>query len=207
MFDSGRLGPLEWAAAGRPLAGQDVSGDQWVMAGAGEQALICVVDGLGHGDDAASAARRATGVVVEDPTEPLEALFVLCHQRLAQTRGCAMTLVRIGLDDGVLSWLGVGNVGATLVHRDAGGSVSRQNAMLRGGIVGQQLPGPLNARTTMMLPGDLLLIATDGLGGDFDADPDLSKPAGELAAQLLERRASDGDDALIVAVRNRGPSR
>ncbi len=155
---------------------------------------------------AADAAHRATDIVAQHPAEPLRTLFGLCHEALAVTRGCAMTLTRIGLDDGSLGWLGVGNVAASLIRMSVDGSVSRQSALLRGGVVGYQLPPQLHVRHTVMLPGDLLLIGTDGLASDFAENTRAGQPTGELATYILEHCAKGTDDALILALRNRGPS-
>jgi hypothetical protein len=106
-----------------------------------------------------------------------------------------------------LSWLGIGNVAAYLVRVSTTGSVVAEAAMLRGGIIGQQLPSPLRVRDTDMLPGDLLLLGTDGLASGFAEAADLSMPTGQLVTEILENCAKGNDDALILAVRNRGPSR
>ncbi|HEY3718167.1 MAG TPA: SpoIIE family protein phosphatase [Jatrophihabitantaceae bacterium] len=207
MFETGRLGPLEWAVAGRPLAGESVSGDGWLVVESADQALFGAIDGLGHGEAAAVATQLATKVVSENPGAPLDELFALCHHALEGTRGSAMTLVRIGLEDGPLSWLGIGNVAAYLVRVSTTGSVVAEAAMLRGGIIGQQLPSPLRVRDTDMLPGDLLLLGTDGLASGFAEAADLSMPTGPLVTEILENCAKGNDDALLLAVRNRGPSR
>jgi len=184
-----------------------VSGDGWLVVESAGQALIGAIDGLGHGEAAAVAAQLATKVVTENPAAPLDDLFALCHHALEDTRGSAMTLVRIDLDDGTLSWLGIGNVAAYLVRVSTTGSVVAEAAMLRGGIIGQQLPVPIRVRDTAMLPGDLLLLGTDGLANGFEEGADLSRPTGQLVTDILEKCAKGNDDALILAVRNRGPSR
>ena len=207
MLESGRVGPLEWAVTGKPLVGEQTSGDDWVVTEFPGHALIGVVDGLGHGEAAAVAARRALRVAADNPAEPLDRLLTMCHEALEGTRGGAMTLARIDLDSGSLEWLGVGNVGAYLVRVSTTGSVVAEAAMLRGGILGHTLPSPLKVRDTEMLPGDLLLLGTDGLGIGFEDTVDLSMPTTQLVVDLLERCAKDTDDALVLAARNRGPSR
>lgn len=207
MFETGRLGPLEWAVAGQALAGEQVSGDAWIALETDGLALIGAIDGLGHGPAAAEAAERATKIVTQHAGEPLETLFELCHEAMEGTRGGAMTLARIDLGDGTLSWLGIGNVAAYVIRTGPTESVVAQAVMLRGGIIGYRLPSPLHAREIAMLPGDLLLIGTDGLSAGFEDAIDLSAPTGQLAADILEHCAKNTDDALIIAVRNRGPSR
>lgn len=205
MFETGRLGPLEWAVAGQALGGEQVSGDAWIVLETGGQALLGAIDGLGHGPLAAEAAELATKTVTQHPNEPLETLFELCHHALEGTRGVAMTLARI--DDGALSWLGIGNVAAYLIRSAPTHSVVAHAAMLRGGIIGYRLPSPLQVRESPMLPGDLLLIGTDGLSSGFEDAVDLSAPTGQLVTDILTQCAKDTDDALVMAVRNRGPSR
>lgn len=114
MNDDGRLGPIEWATASRPLRGEDVSGDQPVVVDVlGTAALFGVIDGLGHGAPAATAATRAAGVIDGAAQEPLDVLFGLCHRQLASTRGVAMTLARIDFRAETLQWMGVG---LSLIH-------------------------------------------------------------------------------------------
>ena len=207
MLESGRVGPLEWAVTGKPLVGERTSGDDWVVIEYPGHALIAVVDGLGHGEAAAVAARRALRVAADNATEALDRLLTMCHEALEGTRGGAMTLTRIDLDTGSLEWLGIGNVGAYLVRVSTTGSTVAEAAMLRGGILGHTLPTPLKVRETAMLPGDLLLIGTDGLGIGFEDTVDLSMPTTQLVVDLLDHCGKDTDDALILAARNRGPSR
>ena len=69
MHQNGRLGPIEWAIAGRRLPGEHVSGDQPIAVGIDtDAALFGVIDGLGHGPDAATAAIRAVEVLKEPAT-------------------------------------------------------------------------------------------------------------------------------------------
>lgn len=192
---------------GKPLVGERTSGDDWVVVEYPGHALIAVVDGLGHGEAAAVAAQRALRVAAANATEALDRLLTMCHEALEGTRGGAMTLTRVDVDTGSLQWLGIGNVGAYLVRVSTTGSMVAEAAMLRGGILGHTLPTPLKVRQTAMLPGDLLLIGTDGLGIGFEDTVDLSMPTTQLVVDLLDRCAKDTDDALILAARNRGPSR
>jgi negative regulator of sigma-B (phosphoserine phosphatase) len=207
VFETGRAGPFEWAVAGQALAGEPVSGDGWMILEVDGQVLVAVVDGLGHGPAAAEAAQRAITIIRQHPAAPLETLFALCDEALAGTRGGAMTLARIDIADGTLSWLGIGNVGAYLVRMGPTQAEVAHAAMLRGGIIGYQLPAPLVARDSTMQPGDLLLIATDGLVSGFEDGADLSIPTGQLVKDILDQCAKPSDDALIMAVRHRGPTR
>ena len=74
------------------MPGEDVSGDRHVAASAAHGLAIAVIDGLGHGPDAAFAAGRAAEVVEGHPDAQPEELVRLCHEALQRTRGAAITI-------------------------------------------------------------------------------------------------------------------
>jgi hypothetical protein len=207
VFETGVSGPIEWAVAGQPLPDEDESGDGWVVAETVGATLFGVIDGLGHGHWAAVAAGQAASVLRENPAEPLNALFVLCHQALSGTRGAAITLGVIDHAQATLEWLGVGNVAGSVVRASPAGPTVRSSVMLRGGVIGHQLSGVLRPEKTSIRPGDVVLFGTDGLRSGFDDRPDLSQSAGALAQAILARCAKGIDDALVLVARYRWGTR
>lgn len=205
MRRQGWLGPIEWAAARRPRPDEQVCGDYPIALDvSGEAALFGVLDGLGHGTEAATAAICAAEVLAGAHAEPLEALFQLCHRALADTRGVAMTLARIDFNAGTMRWLGVGNVTANLVAKAASGVEVRSCALLAGGIVGYRLPGVLHPHSVSIRPGDLLVVASDGISEDYLDSIDFAGTAMMTAEQILDKHAKETDDALVLAARHRG---
>jgi serine phosphatase RsbU (regulator of sigma subunit) len=199
------VGPIEWAAVRRPLPGEPVCGDQPVALRVGDAgALFGVVDGLGHGAPAAEAAECAARVVSRDCAEPLDILIRSCHRALTDTRGAAMTLARINFDVGELAWIGIGNVTAHVVAKSAKGMEIRSAARLTGGIVGYRLPEKLLAERVPIGPGDLLVIASDGIAEDHLEDIDFAASATTIAEHVLAHHSRETDDALIMAARHRG---
>jgi hypothetical protein len=185
-----------------------VSGDQCVVEVTETETLLAVIDGLGHGPEAASAAGKAVEVLRENPAEPVEVLLVLCNAALARTRGAAITIASISATNGSMSWLGVGNVEAALFRSgqsggssgNAAGRSSPDMALLLGGIVGHQLP-TLRPHTVDLRPGDVLLMATDGIARSFTQDVHLGAAPARLADGILENLARPTDDALILVAR------
>jgi serine phosphatase RsbU (regulator of sigma subunit) len=205
--DNGRLGPIEWATAGRPLPGEHVSGDQSIAIDIGSGgALFGVMDGLGHGPAAATAALRAVEALKHAHTERLEVLVQLCHRVLGGTRGVAMTLARVDYADSTLSWAGVGNVTANLVAKDAAGIHIRSSARLAAGIVGYRIPEIRPAQVISLRAGDLIVIATDGITDDHLDQIDFAASARVIAEEILSKYAKESDDALVLAARHRGTS-
>ncbi|MFF0543899.1 SpoIIE family protein phosphatase [Nocardia thailandica] len=204
MHEDGFFGRTEWSAAGRALPGQDVSGDRAVaLDTGGNGVLFAVLDGLGHGTAAAEAAERAVTVLTENRGEPLDVLMVLCHRAMADTRGAAVSLALMS-DGDTLHWLGVGNVESRLLAAGPAGPETRATMLLTGGIVGYRLPTHLQPQTVPMRPGDLLLMATDGIVTVGPEAIDLGRPTTAITADLLARDAKDTDDALVLAARYRG---
>jgi phosphoserine phosphatase RsbX len=207
MAEHGWLGPIEWAAKARPRPGENTCGDKLIAVDVdGTGALIGVLDGLGHGAEAAEAAMRGVDVLRSGRAEPLDLLVQRCHRALSGTRGAAMTLVHINFQEDILSWLGIGNVAADLVAKHPAGVEVRSSARLTGGIVGYRIPEALTPQEVPIRPGDLLVIASDGIAEDHLDDIDFSASSLTIADQILRRHAKDNDDALVLAARHRGAS-
>ncbi len=192
--------PIEWGWAGAALDGEPVSGDLHVVAAFPGGALVAVIDGLGHGVEAAEAARRAAAVREASPGEPVEALVERCHEALRKTRGAVMSVASIDDRTATLSWVAVGNVEAILVRAPGRAAAARESVTPRGGIVGYQLP-PLRAASHRVAPGDTLVLATDGIRSGFVADLDAREPPDAIARAVLLRHGRASDDALVLAAR------
>jgi negative regulator of sigma-B (phosphoserine phosphatase) len=198
---------MEWAAAGRPRPGERVCGDHPIVVEVGgNAALFGVLDGLGHGEAAATAALRAVEVLRGARAEPLDVLAELCHRALAATRGAAMTLARIDFGSGTLGWIGVGNVTANLVAKSPSGVEIRSSLPLARGIVGYRIPETLVTREVSIRPGDLLVIASDGITENHLDNIDFAASAAVIGEQILRKHVREDDDAMVVVARHRGSS-
>jgi negative regulator of sigma-B (phosphoserine phosphatase) len=205
--EGGRFGPIEWAAAARPLSSEEACGDQPVAIDvSGTAVLFGVLDGLGHGSHAARAAACGLEVLRRDAAKPLGVLIQLCHRAMVETRGGAMTLARIDFEADLLTWTGIGNVIANLVAKAPTGVALRSSARLGGGIVGYRLPETIHVQTVPIRPGDLLVITTDGITEDHVDSIDFAASASAIAEQILNRHYKGMDDALVLTARHRGVS-
>jgi negative regulator of sigma-B (phosphoserine phosphatase) len=193
---------LELGVAERPLPGELRSGDRAVLAGFGGGALVAAIDGLGHGDAAADAAAIAAEVLADRRIDDPEDLIEACHAALRSTRGVVMTLAWFDLTGGRMSWTGVGNVEGRLVHAAAGPRAPTEGAFTRGGVVGYNLPS-IRVTSAGLAPGDLLVLATDGVGSGFAEALTAGGTAQQIADRILARHAKPADDALAVVVRYR----
>lgn len=191
---------LEVGIAQATLPGELQSGDRCHVRQAGDRALIGVVDGLGHGAKAAIAAEAACEVLNASGGNSVTELMLRCHERLRETRGAAMTLLDLDLAQQRLEWLGVGNIAAVLLHPSPSGKLDRTELLVRGGVVGVSMPPPVPS-ATRIVPGDMLVIATDGVDAGFADGIDRLEPPRRLADRLLGQHRGGHDDALVVVAR------
>src|SRR5262249_48464514 len=191
---------LQWGVAGRPRAGESVSGDLHAVLPFEGGVLVAVADGLGHGDDAALAARTAGALLAQRPRDSRMAPLQHCHDGLLETRGVVASLASFSKREATMTWIGVGNVEGLLLRADPLASPRSEGLLLRGGVVGGQLP-PLGAAVVPVNPGDVLVLATDGIRTEFGvqlAIPDAPQPA---ADRILAQWGKDSDDALVLVAR------
>ena len=191
---------IEWASAGAALEGEVESGDVHVVAGFDGGVLVGVIDGLGHGPEAAEAAREAARVLEELAGEPLSTLVEQCHQALRKTRGAVMTLASFDERAATMTWIGVGNVEAILLRSGRADPSTREGVALRGGVVGYHLP-TLRESSLPVSYGDTLVLATDGIRSGFVAGLAGQGTPQEIADAILARYSRGSDDALVVVAR------
>jgi hypothetical protein len=197
---------IEWGVSSRALPGQAASGDRHVVEVFSGGALIGAIDGLGHGAEAASAARAAGEVLGRHCREPVIALARRCHQALLATRGVVMSLATFDGSDATMTWLGVGNVEGVLLRSRMRAAPVREQLLLRAGVVGFRLP-ELSAGVLRVAPGDTLVFATDGIRSDFADAIDRTGSPSSVADRILAGYAKGTDDALVVVARYAGGPR
>lgn len=198
---------IDVGVANRTLKGERESGDSWVLAPFDGGVLLAVIDGLGHGPEAAHPAQLARRALQAEPRTDLVSLIERCHIALRHTRGAVMTLVQIRLAGPSMTWVAVGNVEGRLVRGQRSqerASHSSEAVLLMGGVVGYQLPA-LKPATLALHPGDTVMLATDGLRAvALEALSQRSASAQEQADSLLATHGRDTDDALVLIARYQG---
>ena len=191
---------VEDAVAARTLAGQPESGDRHIVVRLPDRTVLAVVDGLGHGEEAASAARLAVATVEAYAAEPVVAVLERCDEHLRRTRGVTMSVAMFSALDGMMTWAGVGNVEGVLVRADPRGRPQSETLLLRGGVVGRELPALRTAGLSIEV-GDTLILATDGVRSGFMDGIDVRDRPRQIADRILERYGKGTDDALVLVAR------
>src|SRR5829696_843153 len=191
---------LDRGMAGAPFEGESRSGDLAVFVPTARGALVCLIDGLGHGPEAADAAEACGDVVHQHAEAGAQELLQACHEALVDTRGVVMTAAWFDLENETLSWAGVGNVDARLVR--SGPELREEVALVFGGVLGYRMPR-VRLATMSLERGDLLVMLTDGIEGAISPALAGGGAAQTLAKRIFEQHGKGTDDALVVVVRYR----
>jgi negative regulator of sigma-B (phosphoserine phosphatase) len=194
---------IEYGVAKFVLPGQGESGDSHVLQFAQNGVLIAAIDGIGHGEEAANAAKMATSILRCASDQPIISLVEQCHEKLRLTRGVVLSLASIDPIHGMMTWLGVGNVQGVLVRTEATKGNAQEVLLLRAGVVGSQLP-PLQAAVLPVAQGDTLFFATDGIRNDFAGSLSARENPQRAADRILKEYGSRNDDALVLVSRLTG---
>jgi anti-sigma regulatory factor (Ser/Thr protein kinase) len=183
---------------------EQICGDCWSMHEHSGRSVIIVVDGLGHGDFAAEAAAQGVRIFQENLDRSPAEIIQRAHGALRSTRGAAMAIAEINFSEGLLRYVGIGNIASTIVSSGA-----TRSLISHSGIVGHELrrvqefvyPWP---------PGALLVMHSDGLQTRWTlaAYPGLAVRHAATIAGVLYRDFQRGrDDVTVVVVRERTQQR
>lgn len=194
---------VESASSVFVLPGQTESGDHCLVTSTDHGSLVAVIDGLGHGHEAAHAAKRAITAIRDHADDSIVELAQHCHAMLNNTRGAVMNLASFDARNGTLSWLGIGNVEGRLLLRLASSGYQQQHLLLRPGVVGQRLP-KLQAFVNRIERGDVLIFATDGINPEFADHLSIDAPVDDIADNIITRHCKQTDDALVLVARYLG---
>jgi len=194
---------MRYGGFSRPFRGLTVCGDRFFTAEAGGSVVAAVIDGLGHGFESSEAAERAVEVIRDHLDLSPEAIVLRCHEGLRATRGVVLSLAAIDQEHGMMTWAGVGNVQGALMRAGAQKGSVQEVLLLRGGVVGSQLPA-LQAAVLPVAKGDTLVFVTDGVRGDFAEGLSARESPQRAADGILERHCRGNDDALVLVVRLTG---
>lgn len=190
--------PIGAGAATRAKPGMKHNGDAFIIRNEGENMLVGVIDGLGHGRAAHEAAQQARQHVQTHANRSISRLFRGVEQACRSTRGVVMALARFDLAAEEVTLGSVGNI-TVKVHD----SPKPMTVVPRRGVLGARAPSPMiserewerNAALVMHSDG----VAPDWSRDDFAHLEDAS--ATSAARELLASFAEEHDDATVLVVK------
>lgn len=191
--------PAMFGAINVPVRGETLCGDGYIALPGASRSLFAVVDGLGHGPDAAEAAEEALAVVRGASQETAGEIIGRTHDALKKTRGAAMSIAVADHDRKTLTYAGVGNVTATVTTGTVIRSLISQN-----GTLGAILPRSTQEFTYPIERNSLLVMFSDGLTSkvSLSAYTGIQGRNPSLIAGLLYRDFTrKRDDATVLVAR------
>jgi anti-sigma regulatory factor (Ser/Thr protein kinase) len=177
--------------------GEEVCGDTWRSVEREREIAVMVADGLGHGPEAAVAARLAGVAFESEPFAPPEQFYQSAHRSLTGSRGAALARAVIG-SSGDVQYTGIGNIAGSLVGSERSRGLASQN-----GTVGVQIRSHVSTFSHVMPAPGVLLMHSDGIISrwSFDQYPGLLLRHPAVIAGVLSRDFVRGrDDATILVV-------
>jgi anti-sigma regulatory factor (Ser/Thr protein kinase) len=172
-------------------------GDTWRIAF--QQGGLCalVIDGLGHGSDAAKAAALGGAAFEEAPFMEPAALMVKLNAAMSGSRGGAVAIAQYAAAVDLVRFAGIGNISAFLVN-----STRSRGLASHPGIVGLQFRKVQTFDTNDVRP-DLLIMHSDGIQSRWNmrSYPGLAQCHPAIVAAVIHRDFSRGrDDVTIVVI-------
>ncbi|MGW0803364.1 SpoIIE family protein phosphatase [Nonomuraea sp. NPDC002799] len=199
-FTAGATPPPASRVSGltRPIGEESVCGDAFACLDSPGTSVAMVCDGLGHGELAALASRKAVRAFTERSDLPPGALVEHIHRALAGTRGGAVAVARLDRGSRVVRYAGLGNVAGWIVHPEG-----RQGMISVPGIAGHQ-GRTVREYEYVAPPYSMIVMHSDGLTDrwDISAFPGLTaRSPAVVAATLLRDAGTRRDDAGILTVK------
>lgn len=195
---SGSQGPRPlWGAVCVPMPGEEACGDAWCSASepAEGHCTFLVVDGLGHGPNAAAAAVEAVRLFRRHQGDHPAAILEAMHAGLRPTRGAAVSITRLDPARRRILFAGIGNVAGAFL--DDGGL---HRMVSHNGTAGHTARR-IQAFEYPFTQPPLIVMHSDGVSGNFSlgAYPGLAAAHPSLIAAVLYRDfGRRRDDATVL---------
>lgn len=180
-----------------PMRGETECGDHWEVAAWRDHLTFMLVDGLGHGPDAALAAACATRAFGANATASHDMLLAALDREMRTTRGAAVSVVTVGPGTHAVTFTGVGNVDARIV-----GDGPTQHLVPQNGIVGHGMPALRSSFATWPARGHLAM-HSDGIVARWRMEAYVGFERvhpGLLAGMIYRDFARERDDVTVVVL-------
>lgn len=192
---------LEIGVVCLPKRGEEVSGDAWAYQVDRPRHLMLVADGLGHGPAAASAASEAVKIFYEDYHRSPGAIVEAAHAALRSTRGSALAIAEINVEQQSVRFVGIGNIAASIFS-----FTEHHNLVSHNGTVGHEIR-KIQEFSYPWYANGLLIMHSDGLDTKWRLDryPGLSQKHPSLIAGVLLRDSNrERDDVTVLVAKGMG---
>jgi len=190
-------------AASRPKPGENQNGDEFIINHLSHKnTLIAVIDGLGHGKNAAIASQVAKEQIQNNQDLPLNNLMDQIHCSLKGTRGATIGIACIDQEEEQVQFCGIGNVECYVITK-----MKKHNLLSSAGIVGHNIRTP-RIYNKKFEYNDCLILHSDGIKSSWYYDfNNWEKHPQCIAEEIINLHSRLTDDATFIIARNTSQDR
>lgn len=188
---------LDYGATSFPALNQLINGDRYfIKEYRGENLLIAVIDGSGHGEHAAIASLMVMEIIEQDYLLELDQQVQHCHQALEldpHNYQAEIALIRITPD--CIEYLILGNLNIYILAEGTSG------CLVQNGRLGLNIPGDLTTYKFPRPSAFFLIAHSDGLNRvEYSAESRRPLTAQKHAQNIFNQFSILEDDATVVVV-------
>lgn len=185
-----------------PLPGEEVCGDSCVAIETPAGRTLLVVDGLGHGPDAAIAANEAVRLFQRYRGLAVPQILEYIHAGLRHTRGAAVAIARVDTTQPTIIYGGIGNISGALVNA----TETRRMISLNG--TAGHVARKIQTFDYAAIDG-WIVMHSDGVSSNWSLDryPGITRMNPTLISAILYRDFSRKRDDATVLIANIGMKR
>ena len=198
LGEAAKSNGLQVAGMAVPYPGERFCGDAWTYHQTSERTVILLVDGLGHGPQAAEAAQEAVEAfrkwVERRPNEILSRI----HDALKKTRGAVAAVAEIWPHEKALTYAAVGNIASSIVTNQRSRSLVSHSGTL--GVASPRI----QEFKEQWGPDSIFIMHSDGLQTRWDLlsySGLVSRHPALIGAALFRDYRRHRDDASVVVVK------
>lgn len=183
-----------------PYPGERVCGDGWNFHEAPDRIVTVLVDGIGHGWQAAEAAEEAIHTFGKYAELGPHRILQNMHDALRKTRGAVAAVAEIRLAEQTLVYAGVGNISAVVVDPNRS-----RNLISHSGTLGAAAPRIQEFRSEWSR-NSVLVMHSDGVQTRWDLGAYaglIAKHPALIGGALLRDFRRQRDDASVVVIKAR----
>ena len=179
----------------RSKYGEKFNGDNYFLQHFEDKVIAAVIDGLGHGRAASEASTIARLHLIENHKKPLDVIINGMHERLRGTRGVVISIALIDHKEGVLEFVGIGNVLTRIFN-----STTKINPVKYSGFLGYKLR-KFRVFSYPWIKGNTIIMTSDGISERYDVNkyPNFFKNHPIVIANtILKECGKAHDDATVL---------
>jgi serine/threonine protein phosphatase PrpC len=184
---------MRFGIASRPALGMRANGDTYLVEQCDDRTFMAVIDGLGHGEEAAVVAKMSREFIAAKRSLDLKQTILDLHRHLDRSRGVVAGLVRIDSQERKLRFCGIGNTEVRVI------SEPRMHPASLDGILGA------NVRKVVVFEYPYkslkaVVLHSDGISSGFDLSdyPSICEEPQAVADTIMTKWGKQYDDATIA---------